>query len=60
MGVAALSPENNPKDDLERWLRIEVVEAAQQLDAGIGNSLTVDEVRQHFVEKRAEEEGDRG
>lgn len=54
-----MSPENDPENDLEHWLRVEVVEAARQLDAGISATLTVDEVRQHFIAKKAQRERDR-
>lgn len=53
-------PANDAEDNLEHWLRVEVLEAARQLDTGIFTSLTVDEVRQHFIERRAQAERDSG
>jgi hypothetical protein len=64
VGVATVSNDNgrdrNPADDLEHWLRTEVVDAVRQLDAGTTDPITADELRRHFAEKKAHHEGGAG
>lgn len=46
-----VGPDEVPDEELERWLRSEVVEAAKQLDAGVTDLITADEIRQHLTRR---------